>query len=134
MAPTTAPSTRRFGAQSDPEGRSWVPLNPLYATTKKGPRILEGAGGMRGGLLGSIIYQVGGREVAIGTNKIYGAIHQFGGVIRPRSADALVFRMGGELIHARSVRIPARPYLGAGPADRAQMVSLVEGILRRDWA
>jgi len=121
---------RRFMTQRDPEGKEWAPLNPLYASGKRGPGILR----EHGYLLNSIIYQAGADQVAIGTNiKDYGAIHQFGGVIRPRTANALAFHMGGRLIITASVRIPARPYLGAGPADRAQMVSLVETIIRHDW-
>ena len=50
-------------------------------------------------------------ELHIGTNLVYAAIHEFGGVITPKKAKALSFEIGGELIFAKSVHIPARPYL-----------------------
>ena len=50
-------------------------------------------------------------EVMVGTDVIYAAIHEFGGVITPKKAKALAFEIGGELIFAKSVHIPARPYL-----------------------
>lgn len=39
---------------------------------------------------------------------VYAAIHQFGGVIEPRRAKALRFKIGGRWITAKRVRIPSR--------------------------
>lgn len=52
-----------------------------------------------------------GADALIGTDKIYAAIHEFGGVITPKSAPALVFEIDGQLIITQSVTIPERPYL-----------------------
>jgi len=49
--------------------------------------------------------------VVVGTNKIYAAIHEFGGVIKPRTAKLLSWVQNGVRIFATSVTIPARPYL-----------------------
>jgi phage virion morphogenesis protein len=126
-------STReRFDQERAPDGKRWAPLDPEYAKGKRSKKILQESG-MQGGLLGTIVYRVMGRLLEIGTNKVYGAIHQFGGVIVPRSADRLVFRIGGRLVFARKVTIPARPFLGISAADREAIVALVEGLITRDW-
>jgi len=112
----------RFVAAKDAQGNPWHALNPLYAENKKGPGILRGRA-MSGGLMGSITFKVdGSTQLRVGSNKKYAAAHQFGVVITPVSAKALVFRLGGKLVRAHSVTIPARPYLGFGEAD--QLVAL----------
>lgn len=124
-------STRaRFAAQASPAGKPWAPLNPEYAKGKRGPKILQ----EHGHLLGSIVYQLTGKRLAIGTNLIYGAIHQFGGVIVPRTADALVFRLGGHLVVAKKVTIPARPYLGVSPGDRKTILEIVADHAEGAWS
>ena len=123
-----AATTRaRFNAGRGPDGAAWRPLNPAYAAVKRGPpNILIGVHGMSGGLQGSISFRTGASSVTIGSNKIYAGVHQFGAVIRPKG-KALVFRMAGGLAFAKSVTIPARPYLGFGPEDR-QTVLDVTGV------
>lgn len=61
---------------------------------------------------------VGERTVEVGSNLVHAAIHQFGGVIRPRAAKLLMFR--GHV--AKSVDIPARPYLGLSKEDERELV------------
>lgn len=106
----------RFEQAVDPEGQPWAPLNPVYAAEKKGPGILRESG-MRGGLMGSITFRAGPDSVEVGTNKVHGAIHQFGGTITPKKATHLRFMMGGGLVQADSVTIPARSYLGVSASD-----------------
>lgn len=126
-------STRkRFAREVSPDGKPWQQLNPQYKAGKKGNKILQGAG-MRGGLLGTIVYQVNGSRMELGTNKIYAAIHQFGGVIMPKNANALVFRMGGKLIFAKKVTIPARPYLGISAADRDTIGEIILDHINGQW-
>ena len=117
----------RFDAETDPDGNRWAPLSPWYAAVKTGPGILRGAG-MRGGLQGSIVSEVSGSELAIGSNKVYAAIHQFGGTIKPSKGKLLVFRTAGGQVFgaARSVTIPARPYLGLSSDDARDILEVVE--------
>lgn len=49
-------------------------------------------------------------SVTVATDRIYAAIHQRGGVIRPKNAKALRFVLGGQVIFAKSVTMPARPF------------------------
>lgn len=120
----------RFDAEVDPDGNAWAPLEPVYAAGKRGPGILRESG-MRGGLQGSITYRAGRDQVTVGTNKIYGAIHQFGGEILPKHGKFLIFSLGGRTVKARSVTIPARPYLGVSSEDREMIVDVVTGALDR---
>ncbi len=120
---------KRFTGEHDPEGRPWTPLKlrTVYGShrgkkyTKKGKltksfarhaarrKILTKTGHLRG----RIVYKVGRGFVAIGTNVVYGRVHQEG-------ADfSIVSR------RAR-IRIPARPYLGANAADRREFTAIVK--------
>jgi phage virion morphogenesis protein len=124
-----ASNTRdRIQAGRQPDGGRFAPLSPAYLPHKRGPSILIGAG-MQGGLLGSITSRASGSEVAIGSNKVYAAIHQFGGTIRPkRPGGRLFFRtVGGQVWGvARQVTLPARPYLGLSDADIEDVLDAAE--------
>lgn len=122
----------RIDAGEDPEGNPWQPLTPAYAALKRGPGILREAG-MRGGLQGSITFDVSGHEVAVGTNKIYGAVHQFGATIRAKRAAVLIFRTpdGKAWGAAKEVEIPARPYLGLSRADEDTILDVAEAFFAR---
>ena len=65
-----------------------------------------------GDLLDSIQFITRGAEVEVGTNLIYGAIHQFGGA-----------EVG--------MKIPARPYLGLSPDNEANLLGVVEDFIER---
>lgn len=119
-----AQSTKdRIARGVTPEGQPFKTLNPLYeAFEKKGPGILRGASGD----LASIVYQLAGdASVEVGNNVVYGAIHQFGGTIKPKSAPALVFSLGGATVFAQEVTIPARPYLGVSKEDEQEILAIM---------
>ncbi|MBN9243388.1 MAG: phage virion morphogenesis protein [Mesorhizobium sp.] len=112
----------RIAREESPDGSHFAPLNPLYAKTKKGPGILRGESGD----LANIVWQLAGDDtVEVGTNAIYGAIHQFGGVIKARNAAALFFSMGGESFTVDNVTIPARPFLGLSKQDEEEVLAIV---------
>lgn len=66
-----------------------------------------------GRLRSSITHRVdkAGLRAFVGTNVIYARIHEFGGVIEPKSARFLVFKVDDRWIRTSRVTIPARPYL-----------------------
>ena len=111
-------STRaRFKTQTAPDGTAWAALQPWYQKEKRRNknRILT----LNGYLRGQMTWQlVGDRTVEIGSNLPYAAVHQFGATIKPRAAKVLIFR--GHV--AKSVTIPARPYLGLSDEDRSEIV------------
>lgn len=116
----------RFETETAPDGTPWAPLNPLYAATKKGRGILKESGELQR----EIVYQIAGAgpsaELLVGTNRPHAWIHQEGATIRPMSSAALVFRLGATRIFAKSVTIPARPFLGVSEADRAEVIAMLQ--------
>ena len=105
----------RFQSGTAPDGTSWKPVRrggkPLVDSSR---------------LVQSISRQRSGNTVQVGTNVIYGAIHQFGGEIKPKKAKVLHFQIDGNSIFARKVTIPARPFLGIGPADEAAIEDAIQ--------
>jgi len=65
-------------------------------------------GRLRGSLYSHV---VGGDRLKIGASVVYAAIHEFGGIIVPRRAKWLMFRIGGRWIRTKKVTMPKRPYL-----------------------
>lgn len=112
----------RFVAEESPDGVPWAPLSEAWVAHKerKGrnpDKILTYHGDLRG----SIRYQVVGDSLEVGTDKIYGAIHQFGGVAGRGAGFS--GRSGGSV---GSVFIDARPFLGLSPMDRLEIMALIE--------
>jgi len=64
----------------------------------------------QGGLAASISKTVTNKDVTVGTNKVYGAIHQF----------------GGQAGRGRSVTIPARPFLVVQDEDIEDMIDVLD--------
>ena len=81
----------------------------------------------------TVIGRPGTGSAQVGPQAIYGAIHEFGGVIRPVRAKALAFTLpDGTFVLTQKVTMPARPYLGpAVEAARPQATGIVEDELRR---
>ena len=98
----------RFTAQRDADGSPWKPLRPATLRHKKNPMILTESHHLRG----SIRHQASDNVLRVGTNKVYGAIHQ----------------LGGKAGRGRKVNIPARPYLGIGKDDSKDIVEVLT-----DW-
>lgn len=97
----------RFRAQRSPDGTPWAPLSPAYRARKAKNKDLILV--LRGHLRDTLRYQVSATALAFGTDRIYGATHQFGDPSR---------------------HIPARPFLGLSAADRTTVL----GILNRHLA
>lgn len=116
------------GKNFDPTGKPWVTLQPWYQEQKKRNqgKILS----LNGHLADSINHDViNGNTVIVGTNKEYAAIHQFGGVIRPKTAKAL--NVGGRAV--KKVTIPARPFLGVSNQDKENILDAVLDHMAAAW-
>jgi phage gpG-like protein len=122
---------RRWLTQSAPDGTPWAGLSAGYALLKpanKGILYLSGA------LENSQTYLVGINAVSWGSRMPYAAVHQFGATIKPKTAKALVFRLGVGGMHevfAQSVTIPARPYLGISAEDALEIPELARDYMQR---
>ena len=87
-----------------PDGTPWDPWSRDYAASRHGGNsLLEG----EGDLVDSIGFEVNGGQVEIGTNLVYGAIHQLGG------KDV-------------NIHIPARPYLGVSAENEADLLAILD--------
>jgi phage virion morphogenesis protein len=101
----------RFQYQRGPTGGPWV--QSLRARLEGGETLTD-----RSILRKSITRQVHRDHVLVGTNVLYARIHQFGGVIVPKVAKALKFRLAnGAFVVTQKVTMPARPFLGLDAED-----------------
>ena len=82
----------------------WKALSPGTLKTKKGTAILREQG-MAGGLMGAVNYKPFSDKVVISADKVYAAIHHF----------------GGKAGRGRKVTIPARPYMMVQDEDWVEM-------------
>ena len=110
-------STReRFASETGPDGERWPASIRVQLS---GGKTLTDSGRLGD----SITSDYGSDFAEWGTNSIYGAMQNFGGVIKPKSANALRFKIaGGGFATVKSVTIPARPFLGID-ADDEQDIS-----------
>ena len=99
-----AATLRRFETEQGPDGKPW--LKSARAAAEGGQTLTD-----TGRLRGSITHDVAadGREVLVGSNVVYAAIHQF----------------GGQAGRGRKVTLPARPYLGIDSRDRDSILRIV---------
>lgn len=113
-------STRlRFRTETGPDGRRWK--QSLRARIVGGRTLTQD-----GHLAGSVSANHGKDFAEWGVNRIYAAIHQFGGVIRAKG-KALAFALaGGAFAVVKSVRMPARPYLGVSADDSRGILDIIE--------
>lgn len=101
----------RFERETDPEGNPWpVSLRVQF----EGGSILRDSGL----LFQSMAHEASDQGVAVGTDVHYAATHQLGPTtIRPVTARALAFEVGGQSVFAQEVTIPRRAFLGLDDAD-----------------
>jgi len=104
----------RFESETDPDGNRWRRLSPATLVARR----RRGKGGVTilrasGRLIGSIAPRSDATSATVGTNVVYGAIHQF----------------GGQAGRGLAVTIPARPYLGFGVAERTAIGEIFENWL-----
>ena len=94
-----------------------------------GPRP-EKLGVVTGRLRSSITYLMtpnpGKITAEIGTNVIYGAVHEYGGIILPKKGNYLKFKTGGGWVSVKKVTMPKRPFIEPGIKD---MIPKVEQLL-----
>lgn len=93
----------RFQKGQGPDGEEWTQLK-----VRKGQPLLDTAR-----LRSSVGYEASAEAVAVGTNVVYGAIHQF----------------GGQAGRGRAVTIPARPFLGFSAEDLAEAQEIIKDYL-----
>lgn len=105
-------TAERFDREEAPDGTPWEPLSPKYRQRKMRifgeDKILR----LRGYLRDTIRYQASDTELRLGSNRVYAALHQFGGH----------FRAFG----THDAAMPARPYLGLSNEDQQEILDTVQ--------
>lgn len=110
----------RFRTETGPDGRRWKPS--LRAQIHGGRTLTKD-----GHLAGSISSGHGRDYAEWGMNRIYAAIHQFGGEIRAKAAGALRFKLAsGAFASVRKVLMPARPSLGVSDGDAGDILDILQ--------
>lgn len=111
---------QRFKAGIDPDGNKW-PKSMRVQMNQGGITLVD-----KGHLRSSITAFANNATASWGTNKVYGPIHQFGGIIKPINTKHLKFKIPGlGFKTVDQVTIPKRPYLGINANDEAEIASIV---------
>lgn len=118
MAMVTS-TQHRFETGVGPDGKRWK--ESLRAELHGGQTLRD-----TDRLYQSFTHNVLGHDgVEWGTNVAYAGIHNFGGVIEAKDADALAFRLAnGQFVLAQRVTIPARTFMGVDVDDREEIVAI----------
>mgnify|MGYP000394663849 CR=1 FL=1 len=119
----------RMETEKSPDLEKWPDLTSWYKQTKKGNKILQ-EDGYSGGLIHSLNTSIDGDELTYGTNKVYAAIHQFGGIIKPKKAKALAVGKGRNAVARKQVTIPQREFLGFGELESKAIQDEIDDILK----
>ena len=113
----------RFDSSTSPEGTAWKPSR--RAAAENGKTLLD-----KGHLRDSIHYQAASDHVVIGTNLIYAAIHQFGGIIKAKAGGKLKFKHSAGFAVLDQVMIPARPFFGISGTDETEIEHIMADFIR----
>lgn len=92
----------RWVRQEAPDGTPWAPL--AAKTVKRKKKNKDKTLVLEGNLRDLLRYQAGPEGLEFGTDRIYGATHQFG---------------------REEAGIPARPFLGLTDADRVELLDII---------
>lgn len=114
----------RFDNQRDPEDKKWAPS--IRVKENDGKTLSDSTD-----LRTSIHSEYSEKGVAIGTNKLYAATHQFGDegrTIRAKTKSGLRFQVGGNWRRAKvvTVNIPKRAFLGISNEDMEEIKGTLE--------
>lgn len=109
----------RFADEEGPDGEKWV---ESLRKQLHGGATLTGDGGH----LSAIQSSHSSTEARWGSNRIYAAIHQFGGVIKAKTSKGLAFTLAnGDGVITQSVTMPARPFLGINDDNKDDIIHRV---------
>ena len=72
------------------------------------------------------------QNATVGTSMLYARIHEKGGVIKPKNKKSLRFTIGSQVIFAKKVTIPKRPFLKPSLAKKRSKIDdvILEEIMR----
>lgn len=109
----------RFELERGPDGSPWPPSIRVLV---EGGKTLTDSGRMKA----SITHEATDAGVAIGTNAIQAAIHQFGGRITAKTERGLMFKVAGSWARKHFVDMPRRAFLGLSPDNEAELTEAAD--------
>lgn len=119
-------TVERFTEEKSPEGKKW---KPSIRAQEEGGKTLTKTSQLKT----SIRSEVSDSGLAVGTNDIRAATHQFGDerTILAKNKQYLTFKIGGQWKNVTSVKvnIPARPFLGISKEDEQDIKDALEEIV-----
>lgn len=120
-------TVERFDKSISPEGKKWK--TSIRAGNVGGKTLVKTTN-----LRNSIRSEADRTGMAVGTNSIYAATHQFGTdrVIKPKRKKVLKFQINGKWISKQKVKvkIPARPFLGISEDDEEEIREVLDDLLK----
>ncbi|HFD8273598.1 TPA: phage virion morphogenesis protein [Klebsiella variicola] len=139
---------KRFQEQKSPDGIEWAALKPRYQRRKRknADKVLTRDGYLRN----TLRWQVNADELLFGTNRVYGAIHQFGGTIEIAARSQQAYyrqKKNGKVasqfvrksksnysqwhtIPAYKIKIEARPWLGVSNSEGETLIDMAKNYLQ----
>lgn len=114
----------RFADGVSPDGDKWV--QSIRAKQQGGQTLID-----KGQLRSSLTHNVLSDGVEYGTNLPYAAPNQYGAEIKAVNAPFLVFKIGGIFAKKKSVKLPARPFVGISEEDELMVVDVFNGFISR---
>ena len=126
----------RFEKEQSPDGQKWKPHSEM---TKKmrakrhktgDMRILKDTGELRHVLAKPVAIEAGNSYVIFGTKLKYARIHQFGGIINVSKEQRGYLHHRGFHV-GKTIKIPARPFLGITQQEREHIKSMLKSFIKR---
>lgn len=144
---------QRFNEQKSPDGEPWKILSNRYWYWKRRHKSgnVDKVLTLDGHLRNTLRWQINANELLFGTDRIYGAVHQFGATIEIAARSQQAYyrqKKNGEIdnrfvrksksnfsqwhtIPAHQVTIPARPWLGVSAEQGERLVEMARNYLQR---
>ena len=120
-------TVERFDKSMSPEGKKWK--TSVRARDTGGKTLIKTSN-----LRNSIRSESDRSGMAVGTNTVYAATHQFGAdrLIKPKRKKVLRFQINGSWVSAKQVkvRIPARPFLGISEEDDEEIKDILDDMMK----
>ncbi|BDV42431.1 virion morphogenesis protein [Geotalea uraniireducens] len=128
----------RFDTQTDPEGNKWQEVKPRTRKRKRHSKILTEDGYLRGDVHPAVTNE----GLLVGVGIAYGAIHQLGHEFTQENVTLHLTGTGRNTRFAkkgqgdrtkivnRTIKVPARPYLGISKADELEILAIANDHLK----
>jgi phage virion morphogenesis protein len=113
---------QRFEDEQAPDGSKWKSSRRARATG--GITLTDTAE-----LKNSIGYSATSTGVSVGSNKIYAAIHQYGGTIKAKNGKLKFKLPNGGFAQVDKVDIPQREFLGISDEDKEEAQEIIRNFM-----